>query len=307
MILSIFVLTGCSSQAPFTLSGTYFLDDPTMLGVGEIDEISTYNVAFKANENASVSLTLASGTYTTHLFTSEYNGTRCYEYTTTLKTSGSYVIDEDATDFEDTVETVCFFLGVDNNLKPLYSKRTVNAHSLVSKDNSYVAEYYDYVIETVYGKSSATVIFTPDKEVSTGSYSLEVGEHPFSKVFENTYFDNEMMLIAMRTMDLNSTFSATFKTIDSLSNAVRELSLSPDSDPAEKLEISYVNSGEKINNIDTFKYNLKLTGTFTGSSIILNYASRTNEKEGQRLVKMQVEAPLSLGTFTYTITNVTKK
>lgn len=311
MVLTMFILTGCSSAPIFKLTGTYFLDDPETLSVGDVYEESVYSVTFEANSKSSVQLKLDSGKYVTRLFTSEYEGVRCYEYQTELKTAGSYVINEETQAFEDTIETVCYFLGVDNSLKPLYSKRTVKAHSIVAKTDGYFVEYfveyYEYVIETKYSNNSATVTFTPDEDNSDGSYSLAAGEHKFDKVFANTYFDNEMMLIAIRTMDLDGGYSATFSTIDSISNAKRQLQLSPDAEnPSETLEISYTNSGEKINNVETFKFGLAVTGTFTGSTIILNYASRTQPKEGQRLVKMQVEAPLSLGNFTYTITSVTK-
>ncbi len=308
ILLCLALFTGCSTQAGLTLAGSYFLDDSSNLSVGQIDETSVYNVEFTSKENSSVKLSLTSGTYTTHLFTSTYEGTKCYEYSTVLDTTGTFKIDSKEEPFTDKIETVVYFLGVDNNLKPLYSKRTVKAHSVVPTTEGYSLEYYEYELETKYENDTATVNFAPNVQASTGHYDLSNGEHKFEKVFEKPYFDNEMMLISMRAMDLNASYTAKFTTIDALSNIKREMQLTPNAEtPSETLEISYTNSGEKINKVETFKYGLAISGTFSGSTIILNYAARTQAKEGQRLVKMQVEAPLNMGTFTYTITSVSKK
>ncbi len=307
ILLCLALLTGCSQQV-FTLGGSYFLDDSTNLSVGQIDETSVYNVDFVAKENSAVQLSLSSGTYTTHLFTSSYEGTKCYEYSTVLDTVGSFKISDKETPFTDKVETVVYFLGVDNSLKPLYSKRTVKAHSVIPTTEGYSVEYYEYELETKYDNDTATINFAPNVQASTGHYDLSNGEHKFDKIYEKPYFDNEMMLISMRAMDLNASYTAKFTTIDALSNTKREMQLTPNAEtPSETLEITYTNSGEKINKVETFKYGLAIAGTFTGSAIILNYAGRTHPKEGQRLIRMQVEAPLSMGTFTYTITSVDKK
>ena len=307
VILALVMLTGCS-QPVFRLSGSYFLDDETNLSVGQIDETSTYNVEFLPNEQSAVQLKVDTAKYTTHLFTSSYEGTKCYQYTTTLDVTGSYTIAGNSEAFTDKVETEVYFLGVDKSLNPLYSKRTVKAHSAVATTEEYSVKYYEYEIATKYQDSNATVTFTPNTEQSTGAYDLTAGEHNFTKVYEKPYFDNEMMLIAMRAMDLNASYSATFTTIDAFSNAKREMQLLPDSEtPSETLEISYTNSGEKVSKVETFKYDLSIAGTFTGSTIVLNYAARTQKKEGQRLVKMEVEAPLTMGKFVYTINSVSKK
>lgn len=301
------LMAGCSTKLVLKLTGTYFLDDPTTLSVGQVDETSVYKITFEANEQAAVKYNLESGEYTVRLYTSSYEGKRCYAYETELTASGSYKTGDESFNFDDKIKTVCYFMGVDSSLKPLYSERSAEASSPIADGTGFTVKKYKYNISAKYTDNDAVVTFTPDTGVSTGEYSLSSGEHNYNKVFDTAYFDNEMMLIAMRTMDLNASFTAEFSTIDALSGTKRTLLLTPDAEaPDEKLDLVYISDKEKINGIDTFKYTLSIDGTFSGSSIILNYASRAREREGQRLIKMQVFAPLSMGTFVYTIDTVTK-
>ena len=311
------LLTGCASTPTASVfGGSYFLSDYENLSVGTVNETSVYNVTFDKNENSKVGFTLDTGKYTTHVFTSEYNGTRCYRLDTTLEMKGAYVIDDQPTDVDDTITTTAYFYGLDNAFKPMYSERHVRSHSAVYANNKYEIKYYEYDLTTCYDDNKATVTFAPNTETSTGTYSLDAGETVYKDVFKNTYFDNETLLFAIRAFKLSTSFSTTFESIDAISKTKRTLYVSSssgtnsDSSAAkETLDVSYTNGGEKISKVETFKLNLAVSGTFTGNPIVLNYSDPSDKKTGQQLIKMQTQMTGSagtIGTLTYSISSVTK-
>jgi|GEM_PF-3572509 len=318
-ILCAITLVGCATTgtASSVFGGSYYLSDYENLGIGNLNETSVYRVTFAPSEASpeNVAYDLDEGSYTTHAYVSEYEGKRCYRLDTTLLTKGTITVDGEATPFDDTVTTTAYFLGVDSALKPLFSSRSVKAHSLVYADNKYQALYYDYALKTTYGENDATVEFLPDNEASTGTYSLEEGTTEYKNVFQKTYLDNEVMLFAIRSFNLSTSFSASFDSVDSISKIKRTLSLSvagsstansANTSAKETLDVTFTNGGEIINKVDTFKLNLMISGTYTGSTIVLNYSDRAEKKTGQQLIRMQTSLPFNMGTFTYLITSVAK-
>ena len=310
-ILCVALLTGCMATTTASIfGGSYFLRDYETMGVSNLDETTTYKLSFTKGDNTSVDFTLENGTYTTHAYTSEYNGVKCYRLDTALSVKGSYAIGGETTPVDDSILTTAYFLGVENALKPLFSERTVKAHSVTTDGNQYSAEYYDYKLTTVYDDKTATVTFTPD---DPAKYSLQAGETVYKDVFKNTYFDNETLLFAVRSFKLSTSFSASFDSIDTISKTKRTLSLTAPassnsaSTTKETLTVDLTSGGEKINSVEAYKLNLMISGTFTGSTIELYYSDpEANAKKlGQQLIKMKVSLPSSVGAYTYGISSIT--
>lgn len=334
LILTSIVLTattaGCAlgATAGSVFGGSYFLRSEEVASVGNIDETTEYNVTFTPNANCPVAFSLNSGKYTMHAYTSSTeSGVRCYRLDTELKINGSYTIGEAVTPVDDSIVTTALFYDVDKALKPISSSRTVKSHSVGYSEGKFTINYYDYEVSTAYDESAneAVVTFAPNLETSTGKYSLEAGTTTYSKVFEKTYLDNETILFAIRAFKLTQDFSTTFTSIDATAKVKRTLSLvsrtvtdeagNAVSATYETLHLEYVNTGEKITGADSYKLSLSVSGTYTGSEIILYYARSDIKKNGQCLVKMQTKLQLdigavvqenqsSAGTFTYELINV---
>ena len=308
---------GCSQQTVSVsiFGGSYFLSDYTNLSVGNINETTTYSLTFSPAENAPVTFALENGSYKTHVYVSEYDGKKCYRVDTELYVKGKYVIDSVETPVDDVITTTAYVCGIEDSLRPLRSERNVKAHSLRFEDKKYEIDYYEYSLSTVYGDSDAIVTFTPNETASTGKYSLEAGETEYKKVFAKTYFDNETILFAIRALKLSTGFSTTFSSIDALSKANRTLKLaaagsssatsSANTEAYNTLNVSYTNNGEKITSVNVFKLNLAVNGTYSGSNQVLYYSDPSNEKQGQRLIKMETSFMYNVGTLTYSISSVT--
>ena len=315
-ISTCFMLFGCSmgQTTASIFAGSYFLADPEDHGVGTIDETSVYKVDFTKGkdlpEDYALRFFVTEGSYTTHVFTSEYEGQKCYRLDTELLIKGSYTVSGESVPVDDSITTTAYFLGMDNTFATLYAERTVKSHSASYKDGKYQVNYYDYKTETTYSGNSAKSVFIPASAASDGSYGAERTETTYEKLNDGNYFDNEMLLFAIRAMNLSSSTSVAFSSVDVAAKVKRDLVLSSDqSVPTEKLVVYFVNAGQKVTSIDTFRLNLKANGTYTGGAIVLNYASGTDRKDGRRLVKMETRMLVNLvdiGTFTYTLSSVTR-
>lgn len=315
LTLAAATLTGCQAQSTVSIfGGSYFLSDYENHSVGFINETATYKLSFEAGVNKQIAFTLEDGTYTTRVTDTEYDGNRCYKSETELVVKGSYVIDGVTTPVDDRITSTAYFLGVDKALKPLYSTKTVKAHTLTLEKDKYRADFCDYVTEITYGDKDAVVTFTPNEETSTVKYALQAGTETYKDVFNKTYFDNETLLFAIRSLQLNVNFGAAFDCVDAVSKTKRTLSLSAagagtnnaDATAKEVVELNYTHAGEKLSKVDTFRLNLAVSGTFTGSNISLNYSDPANKKLGQQLIRMQTSLPYSAGTLTYLITSTTR-
>ena len=326
-----FSLSACAfgnTTAASIIGGSYFLSDSDVMTVGSIDETSVYDITYTAAKETPVEFTLSSGSYVTRVYDTERDGVHCYRFDTTLKIEGSYTLDGTVTPVSDEITTTADFLGVGSSFKPIYSHRTVNAHTVGYQDKAFTLDAYVYSVTTTYDHDAnkAVVAFEPDEELSSGKFTLAKGETTYDKVFEKTYFDNETLLFAIRAFKLTTTFSSSFTSIDATAKTKRTLTLSSlatvdeagknTSVTEETLPVTYINSGEKITGADTYRLALAVGGTYTGSSTILNYA-KGGAKEGQRLIRMQVPLQLDItalvslgksaaGTFVYTLKSVTK-
>ncbi len=324
LLLSLVMLSACSQGIVTTLSGNYFLQNKGQTDlIGNVDETSLYDVSFKATKTSpanglSVSLNenADSNFYKVRLVNAKYEETDCYLLETTLKTDLSYKnTDGTVSNAEDTVVSKVYFSSVASKLKPLYSKTTATAHSPVLKaDGNYEITALNYTYETIYGETDATSTFSHTE----GTFDIEDGEKVYKKYYKSSYyFDNATMLFMPRAIKLNDSSSLSFYSIDALSGVNRKMTMTsssnenivfaPDDTEQSTVKHAYYIDDRKYF-VDGDKQvikcqivNFAISGTFSGTPIKCWYASTDVENAMARLIKMEVSAPYSMGTFTYII------
>ena len=300
----------CAAQNKTSVfSGSNFLKDTNVLYVADVDETTEYALTFEPTTSAAVNFTLGGGSYVTHLFVETIDGERYYRLDTAFNISGSYTIDGQEYPIDDEITTTARFLGIDKNLKPVYSERNVSAHSIVL-DGQYKVEYYEYKVTVNYSENQAVATFEKGAD-STGDFTILSGEKTYDKIFDKTYIDNEIMLFALRNIALSESTSCTFTSLDALSQTVRTLVAAVDSSTPTVVignddGLNYVNDGIRVGSVQTYKLSVTNEGTFAGTPLVLYYAAPTEQKEGQRLIKMSAAMPLNCGALHYTVTKVTK-
>lgn len=328
LLLSLVMLSACSQGVATTLSGNYFLQNKGQTDlIGNVDETSLYDVSFKASKTSpanglSVSLNenADSNFYKVRLVNAKYEEIDCYLLETTLKTDLSYKnTDGTVNNAEDTVVSQVYFSSVASKLKPLYSKTTATAHSPILKaDGNYEITALNYTYETIYGETDATSKFSHTE----GTFDIEDGEKVYKKYYKSSYyFDNATMLFMPRAIKLNDASSLSFYSIDILSGVNRAMSMT--SETSENIVFSlnedeqgavkhayYINDRKYF--VDGDKQvikcqvvNFAVSGTFSGTPVKCWYSNTDVENAMARLIKMEVSAPYSLGTFTYVIKNTT--
>lgn len=336
LLICLATATACTGgTAATTLGGAYFLSTPSELGIGTVDETVTYTVDFVNDTTAAnkyeFSIDLQSGTYTQHLTNAVYGEgeekVSCYMLETELLTTLTFTFDGTTTEvFYDAIKTRAYFKGVNERLAPIYSEKTVSSHapSVDRAGNKSVVEY-EYTVKTLYDSEDATVTFDGVK----GQYDLADGD----KVYEgyndaSYYFDNEMMVFMPRAIKLVDTSSLTFDVIDAVTGKMRTLTMAADAeqptadlifDSASQeggvIKHGYTRNGHKgvYKNdkgqqvIPCQAVSFAISGSFSGSPIKCWYAKSDLEDENCRMIKMEVSAPYSIGTFIYSITDTTTK
>ncbi len=310
-----FALSGCNKSATTSIFGaSYFLANSSNHGIGTIDETNVYSISYAQSENAKtlvINVDSNASSYTTHLTNVIFNETPCYLLETTQIIKGSISYNEETTPIDDIITTKCYFLGVNKNLKPLYSERLVKSKSIfrtaVERDGTEVFAIYDY-------EYKLTTTYTNYNSVSTIEINKkpeedQVFEATDSLIFDNlnqssTYIDNELMLFAPRAMGLSSYVNKSFSTLDVVSKTVHSMKLSSHSTESTKqIELSsYFRNNEKIASaISTFGVVFEINAETKGSGITCYYADFNNSQNRACLIKATTTASYNLGTYTYEI------
>jgi hypothetical protein len=288
----------------------YWLSN-TETDVGEINETSVYTVSFveaEADDGKTQLKSTLSGTLTTNIQTATYENQKCYKFTTNLTASGTYTYGDQTVEINDSITSTVYFLGISAKFFPLYSEKSVNVTSPI-KNSSVEFIPVAYSVTTKYDKSanSATV-----KVVSNlpedAKYKIADSERVYEKITKGApYLDNESLIFIPRASDLKEGFSASFRTIDALSQKVHNMNLAVSSTSATveiKLD-SYTVDGVPVNpTFNCYSANISISGTFSGTAIKAYYSADA-KTHGKRLVKMENELAYSLGKIVYTLQSVT--
>ena len=308
-IVAIFALTACQKADASIFNGSYWLSNPSDFGISSISETNVYAVTFtQSDENAKIKINLSdSSSYTTVLTNTTYDGKECYLLETELKMLGSIDNDGEITAIDDSISAKCYFYGLDEGLTPLYSERTVNAHSIVHSDSeNYNVNKYNYTVKSTYSGTSCSadldVTEKPESDESFVSSTFEYTGLTYGK-----YVDNELLLFAPRAMALNSATSKTFTTVDAVAKSKREMIISSVADqPTKNIELSnYLRNKEKIPSVLCYGIKIAINAKYSGSPITAYYANTATKSERASMIEAKTEAAYGLGYYTYTITKAT--
>lgn len=301
-----FTLCACNASTSAFYSQSYFLEDSRTAGVGTVNETLEYEVAYTQSlEDSSLKISVdsANSSYKTTLTNAVYNEKNCCLLKTELKIAGEMNNNGQITAIDDTVTSECYFLGLDTNLAPLYSKKSVKSHSpFLKSTNVYEINYYDYQIETVYADGKATATFKIG-EGNKGAYDIADGDvTEYANYNKSAYIDNELLLFAPRAMNLKSV-GASFYTIDVISKVNRKMKIANDSVATESINeknIFYLNS-KGVSDLIVNNTVISIDSNYSGRSIKATYASTDNADCRCVMVKLTQYAFYELGEFNYTL------
>lgn len=306
---------------------------------GEYKEIITYDVAFKkpAIGNSTYSVNYENGIYTTEFYAKKFNDDAlihedhksgyegkniiAYYYRTEFSSDVTYECGSENTkdlDLKARIVTECYFLSVEDELRPLYSRQDIKSPSpatLQAKKLSDCYTLYDEVYETFYsynGKSAISKI-TNNVNNKNSTKSRDVGGT------SNSLFDVTSLEIVLRAL-IGSGFDQTIELYTPL-NGIDSFTLSSPSISlgAKKGEIAtalqnkglYIPAENEANigdGLNTTAVSVKTNRQLQGVSQTYWFAKVENKRNNvgrATLLKISVPIVFNLGTLEYTLQNVT--
>ncbi|MBQ7408880.1 MAG: hypothetical protein IJW13_06410 [Clostridia bacterium] len=298
--------------------GSFWLASKEVGTVGSVNETCVYSVQFVPSPSAVEGETTLQanlvGNMVTTLTNESLNGTDCYKFTTSLTISGNYTFGDTVQPVNDVQTSEVYFLGFNDKLTPISSKKYVRSTTPAKSGNSVLFVNFEYSVESSYDREKhvATVTTTPGnaqtgEDSTTNGYAIEKSTREYEKYNSSTFFDNESLIFIPRASTLESGFYKGLTTIDALAQKVLSMSVSVESSaPTKEFKIqNFVSNGREIKEktFNTYIVTLSITDTFSGNPIKLYY-SGDYENDRKRLVYMETQLPYSLGSFAYTLTEV---
>jgi hypothetical protein len=315
-----FAFVGCSSNSSSIYNGSYWLKNSSNLGVYDVNETNVYAVSYsqsKTDSKLQIKVDNENSSYVTVLTKTTFGeaATECYLLETTLSIVGEIVNGEETIALNDSISTKCYFLGVDNSLKPLYSERNVKAHSIkletsgsTESDNTYSVGFYDYALTSTYTSSSAQTSVVVNQKPESDATFVSFENKEYADVFSGTtLIDNELLMFAPRAMNLTSSTSKSFRTIDVVSKTIHKMTLtSVSSEPTKTISLSsYFRNGEKVLSALCYGVSIAINADAAGSAITAYYVETNNSSLRAVMIEANSSAPYSLGTYTYSIAETT--
>ncbi len=219
LAISVFSMTACSASSNLAINGYLWFKNPSSF-TPNWTETSVYDITFTnvtpsksdAVGTEGYSLNITSGTFTTTLksFTNTENG-NYYVYTTEFNLVGEYVVPNPAeTGYDKVEESYQTVTEFKDDLTPIRSEKHYE-----SQFSNYK---YDYVL--TYAGNTATAKLT---ESSINGEGKNEQTFTFEKYNKKAYIDNDILLLAHRLFNVNSSFVRQFRTVDVLSNKLHDM------------------------------------------------------------------------------------
>lgn len=295
-------------------------------------EILTYSVTFdkKSASNSTYSVDYAEGgTYTTAFYATtfdkglldgNYTGTypendiTVYCYETALEVpSITFTVGKDTSEpVPSSITTKCYFMDVNNHLRPLYSEQIINTVSPAEYQVSSLEQAYIEInqeIKTYYNYRS-----TAAKTVITGykatTFTTNVGDT------DNSLIDVSGLNIAVRAMQLSTSLSQVIS-LYSPSGRMQSYTFTGSSGSFGEeerkgyegiLEGKNLYVGGEGKSLKTVCVTAELNTDMNGVSQKYWFAAINSAKNNTgraTMVKMSVPLPFSLGTLNYSLTGIT--
>ena len=334
-LLSLAMFSGCSTTPNSGFSGTYWLENHSASNVQkDFYEKIEYNVSFIEEDDLAPKLYELNDDYLNFIIDEEkssyvtelYSEGDLYVYKTKLVINGAYTFGEFTYSVEDDVtETITKFKGMENGFACVESTKSVKnvypAKQAPINEDDFVTLTADFKI--VYGEKSATLTVDAKDSVSK-SLLVSVQEPVTVKNYnKKAYIDNDLMLLIFRNFNYDDSLNYTFKTIDSATGALREISGAKRVDQTSTASLA-VRSFEIASYVDTvsnnrmnikfncFGISFKTMGEYSQSFCHAYYAKSvegamiSGENVARHyMVKCYRPAIYNIGYMVYTIDTVT--
>ncbi len=305
--------SACNTSDPIVsnmFASQYWLSN-TEAEIGEINETSVYTLSFveaEVEEGETKLTSTLSGTFTTNIQNSTYKGQSCYKFTTSLSSSGNYSYGDKTVDFNDTITSTVYFLGISAKFFPLYSEKTVKT-TAPTKISGFDFVSLEYSVTTTYNKEEKSAfVKVTSNAAEDAPYKVAESEKTYTKLNKNgAYFDNESLIFIPRASDLLSGFSASFNTIDAPSQEFHNMHLAVSSTAPTseiKLDDYTIDNVKAPQTFNCYNATISINSTFSGLPLKLYYSADA-KTHGKRLVKMETELGYSLGKIVYTLQSIT--
>ena len=308
------LLTGCGGTIKLGFSPNWYYDNTVENTTGKSERLE-YDVTFVSTENEGLRLDYdKGGTFVTELTSTDYakfgKSLQVYRFHTELHLSGHYSRNGQAGEtFIDYMISDVWFMKASDELRPIRSEKRV--HSTVPADGATTEWYtsYEFTYTLDYAEDLSSVdyalnITSPEaqKREATGKIDLD---------YDETYLDNEEIVIAMRGLSSSSSAGGTFVTVDPQTQLPSMVNVSTE---AQSMTVSFTlndNGREETvgSSIDTVQVTCAYTSAQPGPSRRFIYAARSSdEAKKYRNVLLRFENKqviYSLGKLTYTLKSAT--
>ncbi len=319
---------------------TFIKNDPEY----KTGEKVIYNLKFDGSKatNTTYSVNYGDGSYTTEFYAETISrnserihsdfkdgypegGLTVYYYKTELKTGAvKFKVDKEEKIFENGCSKVTesYFLSVEDRLRPVYSKQTINSVSpavlqATSLESSYVEENYVYETYYSYDGNVALTVTDNGKDKTTKRTDGLNGS-------QNTLFDIAYIDVAVRACKLSASLSQQISLytphagiIDyTLSGVARALTETENKEISAELkdnglyvpEFTEGENGEKVEKgLATVAVSANYNSQLTGGSQTFWFAAIDNARNNTgraTLVKTEIPVPFNLGAITCTLSDV---
>ena len=220
-----------------------------------------------------------------------------FRFETTLNIDAVYTVNGNSETYSDYVYSLCYFLPINNQLAPLYSK-TENKNTILSiADTAYITKNH-FVNIVSYNKNTLTIDKYTYDYADTSLQTPLTHTNNDGKAYEydyNTLIDNASLLFAIRNVNIETGTDITVPV------------LTPAYEKAVKLNIAYSNDSTETD-VNGNSYSVKLISFVNGES---NSSGKKQlafiDKDNATLIKMVT--PLSeysihfkgIGALIYTL------
>lgn len=295
--------------------GSFWLSSTEVSEVAQVNETCVYDFSLiDLRDGLTADLTDESKLVTTLTNVTE-GDTQYYKFTTELTVKGSYSYGGKVIPVDDKVTSECLFAGINKQFRPYKSTKSATIVSPYGLDGISFT-YTAYTITTEYDGSTAHAIVTPGEKISEELKALGVTENlpdATDKKYEklkSPFIDNEITLFFPRAANLTAGFSATYYTLDVLSQKNHTMKLSVDSEKgSSEIKVpaySYNNMTATETSFACFNASVSISDFFSGTPINLYYAAAGSKNENRRrLIKTESVMPYSVGTQILLLSSVT--
>lgn len=307
------LLTGCGGTVRLGFSPNWYYDNTVENTTGKSERLE-YDVTFVPTENEGLRLDYdKGGTFVTELTSTEYaqfgKSLQVYRFHTELYLSGHYTRNGQAGEtFNDFMISDVWFMKASDELRPIRSEKSV--HSTVPSDEVgsewYTTYEFNYAVNYTEDLSSADYelnIASPEDQKKETTGKIKLG-------YDETFLDNEQIIIALRGLNSASSAGGTFVTVDPQTQLPSKVNVTTES---QSMTVSFtLNDNGKTetvgSGIDTVQVTCAYTSEQPGPSRRFIYAARTSDESKKYrsvLLRFENTTIYSLGTMTYTLRSAT--